>query len=119
MENGTTDSQVVLSLRLTDAEVDRVVLDPKEYETSQWMEPEAILAGNFHPALKFAVHSLLGVQKLSALRSAVESAADDAAIAGLAREFCALSASPPECANTYRLEAPALGYTTSVTTQHH
>ena len=30
-EHGTTDSQVVLSLRLTEAEVEKVVLDPNEY----------------------------------------------------------------------------------------
>jgi hypothetical protein len=33
--NGTTDIQVVLSLLLTEAEVDKVVLDPQEYAALQ------------------------------------------------------------------------------------
>ena len=68
--NGTTDSQVVLSLRLSEAEVGKVVLDPKEYETSQWVEPEAVLAGHFHPALKFAVRALVVSEKMEELRAA-------------------------------------------------
>ena len=119
MEHGTTDSQVVLSLRLTEAEMGRVVLDPKEYDESKWLEPDAILAGPFHPALKFAVSSLLGVRKLRALQAAVAaSPADDAAIATLAREFCTLAAasSPPAGRSEYRVVAPALGYECDVTT---
>ena len=69
-EHGTTDAQYVLSLQLSDAEVDKVVLDPKEYETSQWLEPESILAGHFHPALKFAVSSLLAANKMRELTCA-------------------------------------------------
>ena len=34
-ENGTTDSQVVLSLQLREDEVGKVVLDPKEYTDSK------------------------------------------------------------------------------------
>jgi ADP-ribose pyrophosphatase YjhB (NUDIX family) len=70
-ENGTTDSQVVLSLRLTESEVEKVVLDPKEYETSAWVEPAAILAGSYHPALQFAVKSLLARLKLEELAAVV------------------------------------------------
>ena len=33
------------------------MLDPKEYDDSQWLTPETIIAGDFHPALKFAVHA--------------------------------------------------------------
>jgi 8-oxo-dGTP pyrophosphatase MutT (NUDIX family) len=37
--NGTADIQVVLKLLLTEAEVDKVVLDPQEYAASQVVEP--------------------------------------------------------------------------------
>ena len=47
--------QVVLSLRLTEAEVEKVVLDPKEYETSMWITPAELLAGHYHPALKLGL----------------------------------------------------------------
>ena len=47
--------QVVLSLQLTEAEVEKVVLDPKEYETSMWITPAELLAGHYHPALKLGV----------------------------------------------------------------
>jgi 8-oxo-dGTP pyrophosphatase MutT (NUDIX family) len=117
MEHGTTDSQVVLSLRLTVAEMSKVVLDPKEYDEFTWLEPDAILTGPFHPALKFAVSSLLGVRKLRALQAAVVASADDAAVAALARDFCALAAAPPPTGKSeYRVVAPALGYECDVTT---
>ena len=59
----------VLSLTLDSAEIDRVVLDPNEYLDSQWLRPDEILDGNFHPALKFAVSSLLSVRKLRQLQA--------------------------------------------------
>ena len=68
MTNGTTDSQVVLSLRLSEAEVEKVVLDPKEYETSMWITPDELLAGHYHPALKFAVASMRASAKLRELQ---------------------------------------------------
>ena len=46
---------MVLSLRLTEAEVEKVVLDPKEYETSMWITPAELLAGHYHPALKLGL----------------------------------------------------------------
>ena len=112
-ENGTTDSQVVLSLQLTEAEVEKVVLDPKEYESSQWLEPQAILDGDFHPALKFAVSSLLGSRKLQELTDAVNShPSNDVEVAKLARELIALTASNPvrEGTSEYRVVAPKLQY---------
>ncbi len=113
-ENGTTDIQVALSLQLTEDEVGKVVLDPKEYADSQWIEPAAVVAGDFHPALKFAVRSLLAVRKLRELQRAVSAqpACSDAEVAALAREFCALSAdtTPPAGVSEYRVVAPALDY---------
>lgn len=47
-----------------------VVLDEKEYETSQWMAPQEILDGDFHPALQFAVRSLLARRKWAELQTA-------------------------------------------------
>ena len=117
--HGTTDSQVVLSLRLTEEEVTKVVLDPKEYTDAKWLPPAEILGGHFHPALKYAVASLLAAQKLAELRAAAPG--DDATLARLAREFSALAdAAGAQAANdgaaAYRVVAPELSYECDVTT---
>jgi 8-oxo-dGTP pyrophosphatase MutT (NUDIX family) len=119
-ENGTCDSQVVLSLQLTEAEVEKVVLDPKEYESSQWIEPKAVITGDFHPALRFAVQSLLGARKLNELQAAIATQADnDVEIARLARELVELtSGSVPNGESDYRVRAPALQYECGVTSQY-
>ena len=122
--HGTTDSQVVLSLRLTEEEVTKVVLDPKEYTDAKWLPPAEILGGHFHPALKYAVASLLAAQKLAELRAACErgdDTSDDATLARLAREFSALAdAAGAQAANdgaaAYRVVAPELSYECDVTT---
>jgi len=115
-DHGTTDLQVVLALRVAETELDRVVLDPAEYSDSQWIEPAAVLAGDFHPALKFAVSSLLAQQKLRALQEAVAAQPDnDAEIAAIARDFVALSKQgPPAGTSEYRVVAPELQYECSV-----
>uniref|UniRef100_A0A7S3EWQ6 Nudix hydrolase domain-containing protein n=1 Tax=Haptolina ericina TaxID=156174 RepID=A0A7S3EWQ6_9EUKA len=112
MEHGTTDSQVVLSLQLAPEEVSKVVLDPKEYLDSQWLPPSEILEGHFHPALKFAVQSLLTRRKLKELQTAVATVTDDdALIAKLAREFVAASTQqPPSGESDYKVIAPELQY---------
>ena len=116
-ENGTTDSQFVLSLQLTEAEVGNVVLDEKEYEASQWLEPQAGVDGDFHPALKFAVRSLLASRKLAELRTAVAAHPDnDVEVAALARQLVALTDNAPAGQSDYRVVAPALQYECAVTT---
>ena len=104
--------QVVLSLRLTEAEVEKVVLDPTEYDASQWLEPESILGGDFHPALKFAVQSLLATQAFRELQQAAAAEpGNDIEIAALARNLVRLTcARPPEGKSDYRVVAPALQY---------
>ena len=64
--HGTTDVQICLCLTLTASEEANVRLDPEEYVESRWIRPADILEGNFHPALQFAVSSLLAVLKLQA-----------------------------------------------------
>lgn len=116
-ENGTTDSQFVLTLQLKEDEVAKVVLDEKEYEASQWLEPESLLEGDFHPALKFAVRSLLGARKFAELQSAVAAHPDnDIEVAALARQLIALTKEAPSGVSDYRVVAPALQYECSVTT---
>lgn len=105
-------------LRLSDEEVGKVVLDSREYIDSKWIEPVTILDGDFHPALKYAVHSLITRRKLKQLQAAVAGAPDDERrIAELAKEFCALAAhSPPAGESAYRVVAPALNYEGTVVT---
>jgi len=116
-ENGTTDSQFVLSLQLQDSEVDKVVLDEKEYEASQWITPQAILEGDFHPALKFAVQSLLSARKYSELQAAVSSAPDNhIEIARIARELVEMTTDPTVGVSNYRVIAPSMQYEGAVST---
>ena len=117
-ENGTTDSQFVFSLQLTEAEREKVVLDPNEYDDSQWLPYAAIIDGDFHPALKFAVQSLLGARKLAELQSAIESNPDNhIEIAALAKELVATSSvRPPEGESAYKVRSAALQYEGTVTT---
>ena len=88
-DHGTTDLQVVFMLQLTEAEETSVVLDPKEYSDSGWFEPAEIVdqEEKYHPALRFAVSSLLAQQACADLRKAVADGAEDAEIAALARAF--------------------------------
>ena len=59
VDHGTADISTVHALRLTAKEESKVVLDPKEYETSAYFTFEEVLAGEFHPCLKQAVRDLL------------------------------------------------------------
>jgi len=118
-ENGTTDSQFVLSLQLYESEVANVVLDEKEYETSQWMAPQEILDGDFHPALQFAVRSLLARRKWAELQTAAaaeRTPSNDAEVASLTRELITLTADPKVGTSGYRVVAPALQYECAVQT---
>lgn len=119
-DHGTCDSQYCLSLQLTEAEVEKVVLDEKEYETSQWLEPDAIVSGDFHPALKFAVHSYMASLKFDELQQAVLGHPDnDVEVAKLARDLVGLTRALPvhEGASDYRVRAPRLQYECAVTTE--
>ena len=87
-----------------------MVLDPGEYRR-QVAAAREILGGHFHPALKYAVASLLAAQKLAELRAAAPG--DDATLARLAREFSALAdAAGAQAANdgaaAYRVRRPSL-----------
>ena len=107
----------MLSLHLNEAEIEKVVLDEKEYEASQWLEPQLILDGDFHPALKFAVRSLLSSRKYRELQEAVHAHPDnDVEVAQLARELVALAKDPPAGQSEYRVVAPSLQYECTVTT---
>lgn len=119
-DHGTTDSQFVFSLALTEAEREKVVLDAKEYDDSQWLAPETILSGDFHPALQFAVQSLLSARKLSELQAAVTLQPDNhVEIAALAKELVALTQSrPPEGESKYRVRSAAMQYEGIVTTSY-
>ena len=79
----------------------------------RWITPDELLAGHFHPALKYAVASLRAAEKLRELQAAVAASPDnDAAIAALAREFAALASgvAPPAGTSDYRVKSDALKY---------
>ena len=102
---------------LEEIEVANVVLDDKEYEASQWLEPQVILDGDFHPAVKFATRALLASQKWAELRAAIAAhPSNDVEVAALARQLAALAADPPAGTSDYRVVAPALQYECGVDT---
>lgn len=72
--NGTADISTVHVLQLTEAEEVKVVLDPKEYESSAYVPFGAVLEGEYHPCLKQAVRDLLKHRALGALCRAVSAA---------------------------------------------
>jgi len=56
--NGTCDVNIVLTVELTDAEISTIVLDPKEYAESKWVDEDELIRGNYHPALQYSARSL-------------------------------------------------------------
>ena len=119
--HGTTDIQVAHTLCLLPGEEQRVVLDPKEYFESKWVPIDSVLHGDYHPALKFAVRSLVASVKLRQLRIDVETLSKsqnaDALIANRARELVSFLAgmTPQPGVGDYRVRAPHLDYEAEVT----
>ena len=69
-EHGTTDTQFCYKVQVkNEDEVKKVVVDEEEYCESEWKLPSEILGGNFHPALKYAVASMLAGEALDELVS--------------------------------------------------
>jgi len=93
--NGTCDVNIVLTVELTDEEISNIVLDPKEYVTSKWIELDELLGGGYHPALQYSARSLKVHRTMQALKRAVAEGKGDADLAALSRELVALSAEPP------------------------
>lgn len=124
-EHGTTDVQLCYFLRLTDdAEVARVVLDPNEYADGRWMSHDEILNGNYHPALKYAVGSMLAMEALADLDRYEDENGDDddgssdEELARLTRTFLcrrrAVNKMVTSGKNDYVLDSRELDYRTTV-----
>ncbi|KAH8058079.1 hypothetical protein JL720_14121 [Aureococcus anophagefferens] len=80
--NGTADVSTVFELHLADdeaADLSPARFDAEEYADAAWTRPDAVLAGDYHPALQQAVRDLLARRAYGALRDA---AADASAGAG-------------------------------------
>lgn len=56
--HGTCDISVVVSMELTEAEMANVKADGKEYEAHEWVSPETILSGSYHPTLKRVIRDM-------------------------------------------------------------
>lgn len=97
VEHGTTDVQLCYSVQLqTENEVEKVKLDPEEYSDGCWKMYSEVLDGRYHPALKYAVRSLLASQALDKMIECEERAkngededgvSNDAELAMVARDF--------------------------------
>ncbi|EKX43055.1 hypothetical protein GUITHDRAFT_54381, partial [Guillardia theta CCMP2712] len=66
--NGTCDVNIVLTVELTQEEISNIVLDPNEYNDCTWVTAQALLAGDYHPALQYSARALLAANKLAEIR---------------------------------------------------
>ncbi len=122
-DHGTTDVQLCYFLKLEDdKEVGRVVLDPNEYADGRWILPDEILDGNYHPALKYAVGSMLATDALADLerceREECTGGGSDEELARLTRIFLrrrtAVNEMMTSGKNDYVLDSRELDYRTTV-----
>ena len=95
--NGTCDVNIVLTVELTDDEVSSIVLDPKEYAESKWVDLDELITGYYHPAIQYSARSLKAHQTMQALRAAVSSNSSDSDVAALARNLVEISAGVCAC----------------------
>eukprot|EP00041_Stephanoeca_diplocostata_P006583 m.89130 g.89130 ORF g.89130 m.89130 type:complete len:229 (-) comp16437_c0_seq7:1168-1854(-) len=89
VENGTADISTIHRLELQDeGEVAACILDIKEYSDAKWFDTNAVLAGDFHPALKQAIRDMRADMAFGVLQELVysESASNDD-IAAAARDL--------------------------------
>eukprot|EP00281_Chroomonas_sp_CCMP1168_P035394 CAMPEP_0206242722 /NCGR_PEP_ID=MMETSP0047_2-20121206/17212_1 /ASSEMBLY_ACC=CAM_ASM_000192 /TAXON_ID=195065 /ORGANISM="Chroomonas mesostigmatica_cf, Strain CCMP1168" /LENGTH=225 /DNA_ID=CAMNT_0053667767 /DNA_START=101 /DNA_END=774 /DNA_ORIENTATION=+ len=112
-DHGTCDINVVLTAELSDAEVAAIKFDPKEYGDMKWVTPEEILAGKYHPAVQYSCRCLLAHQKLKEMQAC--GGGDDAKLAGLAREYCALTIPPEFGVSEYKCVSAQRNYECDVT----
>lgn len=121
-EHGTTDTQFCYKVQLkNEDEVKKVVVDEEEYCESEWKLPSEILGGNYHPALKYAVGSMLAGEALEELVSCEEMGGNDADIAKLSREFLNKRKAVDEImknSSEYKLDSKELNYQTTVTSKY-
>ncbi|KAL7457965.1 hypothetical protein ACHAWC_009976 [Mediolabrus comicus] len=125
-EHGTTDAQFCYKVQLlNDDEVQKVVLDENEYSETEWKTPDEIIAGNYHPALKFAVGNMLAGNVLKEMETLEEKdgggGGSDAEMAALAREFMKKRRDVDEVLKTakdYKLVSKELNYETTVNSKY-
>ena len=87
--NGTADISTIHVLELTVEEAGKVVLDPKEYSDAGWFDPDELLVGDFHPALKMAVRDLQARNAYLELERAIVTGASVGEVATVARALVA------------------------------
>ena len=97
--NGTADVSTVFELHLADdeaADLSPARFDAEEYADAAWTRPDAVLAGDYHPALQQAVRDLLARRAYGALRdAAADASAGAGAVAAAATAYVAGRESAP------------------------
>ncbi|KAH8044494.1 hypothetical protein JL722_14679 [Aureococcus anophagefferens] len=97
--NGTADVSTVFELHLADdeaADLSPARFDAEEYADAAWTRPDAVLAGDYHPALQQAVRDLLARRAYGALRdAAADASAGAGAVAAAATAYVAWRESAP------------------------
>ena len=97
-----------------------MVLDPSEYTDGQWKTHDEILDGNYHPALKYAVGSMLAMGALTDLDGYErEGDGSDEELARLTRLFLKRRRAVDDMmtgggTNDYVLDSRELDYRTTV-----
>jgi hypothetical protein len=89
----------VFELHLADdeaADLSPARFDAEEYADAAWTRPDAVLAGDYHPALQQAVRDLLARRAYGALRdAAADASAGAGAVAAAATAYVAWRESAP------------------------
>mmetsp|Transcript_13082 Transcript_13082/g.26114 ORF Transcript_13082/g.26114 Transcript_13082/m.26114 type:complete len:240 (+) Transcript_13082:147-866(+) len=86
--NGTADLSTIHRIALDDEEAASAAFDTAEYHETRWWGTDAVLAGEFHPALKRAIRDVRAADAFRKLRAAVGAEGcdgNDAAVATAAR----------------------------------
>ena len=85
-DHGTADISVTITTTLSDEEIAGMKPTNDEYAEHKWVDPEEVVNGDYHPALRQAVKDLIDKRHWKRLHSRVDTV-DDAALGRLFREF--------------------------------
>ena len=107
---GTCDVNIVLTVELTQEEISKIVLDPKEYNDCTWVTPEALLASDYHPALQYSARALLAANKLAEIRELEKQGNADGKVLEALREYLKLTEDPACGVSPYVLRNQELNY---------
>lgn len=85
-DHGTADISVTITTELSDEEIASMKPTNDEYAEHKWVNPEEVVSGDYHPALRQAVKDLIDRRRWKRLQSVADKV-DDAALGRQFKEF--------------------------------